>query len=169
MEASRLRCFQVQSLRSAGLAWPAPFVNRGRSTATLRSFALPDYVKPIPKQLKPESLEYLHQLGRFETPKPKFRDALLQSYLEYFHPAMPVLDFGDFVHNLQAHEGQGRAISLLLFQMVMFGGSSHCDIKYLRALGFFTRKSARRAMCLKVKVSYPFIHTDQRFRSYCNV
>lgn len=102
---------------------------------------LPLYLKPVPKLLKPESIDYLQRMGCFEIPAPHFRDALLQSYSEYFHPFMPVLDFADFEHNVQAPEGRG--ISLFLFQAVMFAGSSHCDIKLLRALEFLTRKAAR--------------------------
>lgn len=104
--------------------------------------------------MKPAEIDFLQAKGCFEIPAPKFRDALLLSYSEYFHPAMPVLDLADFVHNVQAPNGQGKQVSLFLFQAVMFAGSSHCDIKPLRALGFLTRKAARRALYLKAKVRY---------------
>lgn len=65
---------------------------------------------------------------------------------------MPVLDLIDFINIVQT-PGQGRGISLFLFQAVMFAGSSHCDIKFLRGLGFLTRKAARRALYLKTKVN----------------
>jgi hypothetical protein len=78
----------------------------------------------------------------------------LQSYAEYIHPAMPVLDLAQFVHDVTMPDILGNGVSLLLFQSVMFAGSSHCDIKPLRALGFLTRKAARRALYLKTKVRY---------------
>lgn len=125
---------------------------------------LPDFLEPVPTSLPPEDLEYLHKKGCFDIPAPKFRDAIFQSYAEFFHPGMPLLDLGRFLQVVTSQAPQNSRISLLLFQAVMFAGSAHVDIKPLRMLGFLTRKAARRALYLKTKVSQVKRHQSLRRR-----
>ena len=114
--------------------------------------SLPSYFEAVPKHLEPEDVQYLQSKGAFDIPSDRFRDAVLASYAEFVHPYTPLLDIDEFLCDIKNLRGRGHKISLLVFQAVMFAGTSHVDIKPLRHMGFLTRKAARRALYQRTKV-----------------
>ena len=80
---------------------------------------------------------------------------MLQAYVSYVHPFLPLLDIEELV---EAAENKGEMkISLILWQAVMFAGAAFVDIVHLESEGFTTHKEARRVYYEKVRVrSQPF-------------
>lgn len=93
---------------------------------------------------------YLQKSGALSVPEKSFRNALLESYIEYVHPYMPVLELHDFI-NITSQNSEER-VSLLLFQAVMFTGSAFVDMAHLISAGFPSRKAARKVLYQKAKV-----------------
>lgn len=114
--------------------------------------ALPGFIKPLPARIGADDVEYLEKKGALTVPPIALRNALLQSYVEYVHGYMPLLDLNDFLSAVQRSDGMTGHVSLLLFQAVMFAGAAFVDFEHLRAAGFQTRKAARKAFFQKARV-----------------
>lgn len=115
------------------------------------AYSIPSFLKPIPSYLAKEDVDYLYRKEALSVPEPELRDALIESYVHYIHPCLPILDLGMFTDILGGTSNE--RISFPLFQAVMFAGAAWVDIKPLRRLGFLTRKAARKAFYLKARVS----------------
>jgi len=115
------------------------------------SFSIPDFLSPPPAQLTKEDLNYLQQKRALSIPEPKLRSALIKSYILYVHPYYPIVDL-EALHDLLHGGSQQNPFSLLVFQTIMFAGSSFVEIKMLRQVGFLTRKAARNDFFLKARV-----------------
>lgn len=113
---------------------------------------LPSYIEPLPSHLDPEDIHYLTVKGALSIPSPALLNSILEGYVQYIHPFMPVLDLPKFLNVTRGPNAQGGKVSLLLFQAVMFAGSAYADIKPLRMTGFLTRKAARKALFKRVRV-----------------
>ncbi|RVX74797.1 hypothetical protein B0A52_01074 [Exophiala mesophila] len=94
-----------------------------KTSSSLETVSLPEFLEPVPSHLPPEDIEYLHKKGCFDIPAPKFRDAILRCYSEFSHPYMPLLDLGRFLYAITDPSPNTSRISLLLFQAVMFAGT----------------------------------------------
>ncbi|RMZ82000.1 hypothetical protein DV737_g2311, partial [Chaetothyriales sp. CBS 132003] len=94
-------------------------------------------------------------------PNTGLRNELLRCYAQYVHPYLPLLNLQDFIIPIERNDGH-NPISLLLFQAVMFAGTSFIDMGYLIAEGFDTRKAARRAFFQRVKLLYDFDYEVDR-------
>ncbi|KEF52111.1 uncharacterized protein A1O9_11737 [Exophiala aquamarina CBS 119918] len=117
------------------------------------SFSIPDFLSPPPAQLAKEDLTYLYQKRALSIPEPEFRSALIKSYILYVHPFYPIIDL-EALHDLLHGGSHQNPFSLLVFQTIMFTGSSFVEIKMLRRMGFLTRKAARNAFFLKARLLY---------------
>lgn len=117
---------------------------------------LPAFIKPIPKAVSPEDLDYLNAKKALTLPHPQLRDALLKAYVEYVHPYMPVMDVHPFLNAINDQTGQSGKISLLLFQAVMFVATAFVDEDLLKAEGYQDRREARKAFFSKARVSFFF-------------
>ncbi|CAP73574.1 uncharacterized protein PODANS_2_9380 [Podospora anserina S mat+] len=115
---------------------------------------LPAFIKPIPKAVSPEDLDYLNAKKALTLPHPQLRDALLKAYVEYVHPYMPVMDVHPFLNAINDQTGQSGKISLLLFQAVMFVATAFVDEDLLKAEGYQDRREARKAFFSKARVLY---------------
>lgn len=124
--------------------------------------SVPYFVKPIPPHLADEDVGYLFRKGALSVPEPALRDALLESYIDYIHPCLPLLDLDCLTSVIQGHVTADR-ISFPLFQAVMFAGAAWVDIKPLRKLGFLTRKAARKALYRKARASKTQHHGSQGY------
>ncbi|KAJ9608802.1 hypothetical protein H2200_006573 [Cladophialophora chaetospira] len=150
----------------------SPSIHSGRSPSTTNDCAskrasftkpiLPEYLEPIPDHLSPDDLEYLQRKGSFDIPSEKFRNALICSYGEWSHPYYPMFQIDEFLADIAKPTESTNKLSLLVFQAVLFAGSAHCDIKPLRAMGFMTRKAARRALFERTKALYHFGYEQNR-------
>ncbi|KAK5045906.1 hypothetical protein LTR84_008692 [Exophiala bonariae] len=117
------------------------------------SFSIPDFLSPPPAQLSKEDLNYLHQKRTLSIPEPELRSALIRSYILHVHPFYPIVDL-EALHDLLHGASHQNPFSLLVFQAIMFAGSSFVEIRMLREVGFLTRKAARNAFFLKARLLY---------------
>lgn len=97
-------------------------------------------------------IDYLFAKGALSIPDIRMRNALLQSYVQYVHPYMPLLDTTEILQIIDDDTGASGRISLLLFQGIMFAGTAFVDMEYLRDAGFSNRKAARKAFFQKARV-----------------
>lgn len=86
-------------------------------------------------------------------PSTPLQNGLLQSYVEYVHPYMPLMDLHGFLNIVNRRDGLNGQTSLLLYQAMMFSATAFVDMKYLREAGYATRKAARKAFFQKTRVS----------------
>ncbi|KAI8275564.1 Cutinase transcription factor 1 beta [Colletotrichum sp. SAR 10_98] len=123
---------------------------------------LPAFVKPLPAKIAQEDVTYLHAKGALTLPALPLQNALLQAYVEYVHPYMPLLELYDFLATINAHDGLNGQISLFLYQAVMFAATAFVDMKVLREAGYPTRKAARKAFFQKTRLLYDFDYESDR-------
>lgn len=114
---------------------------------------LPSFLRPLPANLLPEAVQYLHVMGALAVPAIPLQNALLQTYVEYINPCMPLMDLQNFLNIVYCRHGRNGQTSLLLFQSVMFAATAFVDVKYLREAGYKTRKEARKEFYQKIRVS----------------
>jgi hypothetical protein len=114
---------------------------------------LPPYIKPLPPRMTADDIQYLWKKGALSIPDTIFRNALLQAYIEYVHPYMPLIELHDFLRIVEQNNGENGKISLVLFQAVMFAGTAFVDMALLKSAGYSTRKAARKAFYQKARVS----------------
>ncbi|KAK2002678.1 fungal-specific transcription factor domain-containing protein [Colletotrichum falcatum] len=123
---------------------------------------LPAFVKPLPAKIAQEDVTYLHTKGALTLPALPLQNALLQAYIEYVHPYMPLLELYDFLAVINAQDGLCGQISLFLYQAVMFAATAFVDMKILREAGYPTRKAARKAFFQKTRLLYDFDYESDR-------
>lgn len=126
------------------------------------SSKLPSYLRPPSPDMDPEDVEYLSKKGAFTIPAPDLRDACLRSYFQYVQPCFPVLDMKRVQASINQSGPNPEKLSLLLFQAMIFVGSSWVDVRLLRKLGFLTRHAARKALHRKVRLLYDSDYEDDR-------
>jgi len=71
---------------------------------------------------------------------------------------MPLLDVHELIHTVDTNDSTS-AVSLLLFQAIMFAGVASVDMAYLQTAGYTNRRAARREFFQKTRVS------EKRFAS----
>ena len=113
---------------------------------------LPPGVGRPRQDFDPEDYQTLVARGALKVPHAALRDELLLSFVLYVHPYWPVLDLQDLLDAVYL-ETDFSQCSLLLYQAVMFAGSAFVDMRLLERSGFTSRRSARKALFDKVKVS----------------
>ena len=113
---------------------------------------LPKYVKPLPASMGLEEIAYLEKKGALRIPHRALRDELLRCYVEFVHPFMPLLDLREFLAAIDAEDGGLGEVSLIVFQAVMFTGSTFVDVGLLQEAGYLTRKEARRELFTRARV-----------------
>ena len=113
---------------------------------------LPGYLKPLPQGMTSVDIDYLFAKGALSLPNKPLRNALLRAYLEYVRPYMPLIEIHEFVQIIEGENGEYGRISLLLFQAIMFAGTTFVDKNFLDSAGFSSRKAARKAFFQKARV-----------------
>jgi hypothetical protein len=136
--------------------------NAGRTAQFLNSLELPDagsqlpaFVRPLPSKISPEDVQYLALKGALTLPNITLQNALLQCYIEYVYPYMPLIDLHDFLSIVDRRDGVNGQTSLLLYQSIMFSATAFVDMRHLREAGFPSRKAARKAFFQKTRVRFP--------------
>jgi len=128
----------------------------GAAAAADQPVLLPAFLRPLPARITAEDVQYLAAKGALSLPGAALQGALLQAYVEYVHPYMPLLELHDFLSILDARDGRRGQVSLLLFQAIMFAATAFVDTKALREAGYATRKMARKAFFQKTRVCCPW-------------
>ncbi|KAK2602255.1 hypothetical protein N8I77_008804 [Diaporthe amygdali] len=123
---------------------------------------LPAWVKPLPDKIGPDEIAYLQRKGALSIPDPPLQNALLQAYVEYVHPYMPLLELFDFLNLINAGDGQGGQVSLLLYHAVLFAGSAFVKKKALSEHGYPNRKAARKIFFQRARLLYDFDYDSDR-------
>ena len=113
---------------------------------------LPNYIRALPLGFDPDDIEFLNKKGALTLPKDELRDQLLRSYVQHVHPFLPLIDIEDFLAPIEEESGSSQ-ISLMLFHAVMFAAAAYIDFSLLQAEGHESRKSARKFLFQKAKVS----------------
>lgn len=128
------------------------------------SSKLPAFLRPLPTKIAAEDVKYLHIKGALSLPTLPLQNALLQAYVEFVHPYMPLMDLNHFLGTISTRDGRNGQTSLFLYQAVMFAASAFVDMKYLREGGYTTRKAARKSFFQKTRVSlsHPWLTDDVR-------
>lgn len=114
---------------------------------------LPAYIRRLPPRITPQDLNYLAAKDALHIPDDEFRNELLRTYVDVFHPFMPVLDLESFLTPILCGTSH-NPISLLLFQAVMFVSVAFVDSQFLRSRGYPNRKAARKVFFNRVRVLY---------------
>jgi hypothetical protein len=113
---------------------------------------LPSYLKPLPERMTSAQVDYLFAKGALSLLDIPVRNALFQSYLEFVHPYMPLIEVTELMEVIEEGTGASGRISLLLFQAIMFAGAAFVDMEFLQQAGFTNRKLARKAFFQKARV-----------------
>lgn len=117
-----------------------------------QSFTLPGFVRPLPQRLDPLDAAFLQSKGAFDLPNLDLRHALLQAYVEFVDPSMPILEVNEFLTVVDCQDGAFGKVSLLVLQAVMFAGSTFVDLAHLRRAGFQSRQQARKSFYQRARV-----------------
>ncbi|PNY29426.1 Cutinase transcription factor 1 beta [Tolypocladium capitatum] len=151
------------------LAGHADLFGNGRTAQFLNSLEPPDagaqlppFVRPLPAKIAPDDVHYLHAKGALTLPSVPLQNALLQAYVEYVHPYMPLMDLHEFLGIVGRRDGLNGQASLLLYQAVMFSATAFADMGHLREAGYATRKAARKAFFQKTRLLYDFDYESDR-------
>lgn len=113
---------------------------------------LPSFIKALPAHLTVEDVAYLRHKGIFQIPATGCRNEILRAYFHFVYPLMPLLDVETFLGPMLAGESSEK-ISLMLLYAVLCSGAAHIEIGVLQALGYESRKSARKAFFDRARVS----------------
>ncbi|KIV88037.1 hypothetical protein PV10_09211 [Exophiala mesophila] len=136
---------------SPGSARPLPQAPRPREFIKVD---LP-FIQPFWSQRASRHEQYLQQCGAFLSPPPKLRNALLESYVEYIHPLLPLVDIHEILEAV-ALNGSGRKISLLLFQAILLASSAFVKDEEISAAGYRNRYYLREELGERVRMLYDF-------------
>ncbi|ODH33550.1 hypothetical protein ACO22_03298 [Paracoccidioides brasiliensis] len=122
---------------------------------------LPNFISPLPAKFQSDDIAYLEAKGALTIPPQGLRNELMKSYLQFVHPYMPLLELDDFLRTMACDDGS-RRMSLLLFQATMFAGTAFISMKHLMAIGYESRKDARKAFFQRARVLYDFDYEVDR-------
>ncbi|KAJ4047632.1 hypothetical protein NW761_007341 [Fusarium oxysporum] len=111
---------------------------------------VPPGFKPLPTKVAAEDVRYLRSKGALSVPSVPLQSALLQAYVEYVNPYMP-LELFPFLNAINAGDGRAEKVSLLMYQAVMFAATAFVDIEVLLEAGYANRKAARKSFFQKTR------------------
>ncbi|KAF9886172.1 hypothetical protein FE257_011997 [Aspergillus nanangensis] len=117
------------------------------------SIGVPDYIAELPDRLDENDLEFLASKGALCLPTAKFRGELLNAYILWVHPQIPVLNLDEFLKAIVYNDGMNR-ISLLLFHAAMYAASAFVEIDHIRDEGYPSRKAAREVLFSRAKALF---------------
>jgi hypothetical protein len=88
-------------------------------------------------------------------PPPALRKAILQAFVDFVYPQLPIVNVQDLVTEIDGagDEGTGK-VSLLLYQAVMFAGIAYVPHHRLLEYGFHTHHLARREYFRRAEACY---------------
>jgi hypothetical protein len=98
-----------------------------------------------------ETWQFLRFKNALDIPTITLRRALLDAYIAFVHPSMPVLDLPRVLDSILMSQDECR-LSPLLLQAMMFAASAFVDTQALQAAGYRFRSDLRRDLFHKVKV-----------------
>ncbi|KAH8691875.1 fungal-specific transcription factor domain-containing protein, partial [Talaromyces proteolyticus] len=139
---------------------------KSNSPLTSLSIDLPLYIRPLRAAISPVDLDFLSMKGAFELPQDHLGEALLDTYLQFVHPYILVLDRANLLRVFDTRSvpsvdcDEDSKLSLLLYWAIIFAASSHIKMSILQEMGYDSRSAARRALFRKTKLLYD-LHIEQ--------
>ncbi|OAQ60655.2 C6 transcription factor (Ctf1B) [Pochonia chlamydosporia 170] len=119
--------------------------------------AIPPYVKPFPKTMSKDDIDYLVRKQVLNLPSVKFRNICLQGYVEWVHFFCPLLDLGAFLNSISCPSDQrDDGVSLMLLYAVLLTGVAFIDERYILDAGYESRLAVRKEFFTKAKILYSF-------------
>jgi len=73
------------------------------------------------------------------------------AFVDFVYPLMPVVELPEFLGTLYLHKYPG-AVSLLLYQAVLFSAIPFLEMCHIKELGFVDRKSAHKDFFQRTRV-----------------
>lgn len=95
---------------------------------------------------------YLRDEGALTFPTLQTCLPVIQAYFEWFHPCFPILDRPSLARRLTTMD-----ISPLLFQAMLFIGTTYCDEEAVVAMGFRDRSEAKSLLYTRARLLF---HAD---------
>lgn len=117
----------------------------------IKSWSLPAYITPLPKELQETDAAYLQSRGCFTIPSDSARDELLRCYAKWVHPFTPMLDLAEIVNTVFGWRST-ETVSLLLFQSMLLAASAYTNLD----LGLGDKKETRKILYERCRLLYDF-------------
>ncbi|PVH77661.1 hypothetical protein DL98DRAFT_534600 [Cadophora sp. DSE1049] len=160
-----------------GIPPDPPTTSKVLLTFSQENGSLYNIFETFPPHLDAADLAYLHSHDALTLPTESFQIALLSAYINFVHVKMPILDMRQFLSivkrgndRLDVDEGKnddpkpsnGKKISFLLFQAVLFAGVEYVGSEVLDEEGFESRENAKETLFNRVRLLYDFDTCTQR-------
>lgn len=94
-------------------------------------------------------IDFITSQGAYTFPVPSVCDTILHSYFAWFHPCFPIVDRAETSISYAAN-----TLSPLLFQALLFVGSSYCPNGVIQEMGFKDRHVAKAHFYQRAKLLY---------------
>lgn len=117
------------------------------------SLVLPPYIMPCRQNLSKREIRCLRDQGAFVVPEGHLRDSLIQTYVQFVYPHLPVIDIADFATAMTGSDGSSK-VSLLVLQAIYYSATEYVGIDILTASGFPSRMLARKIFFERAKNLY---------------
>lgn len=113
---------------------------------------LPEFIKPFPPGLWAVDFQYLKSKGALSLPDPDVQDALVDAYVQHVQSRFHLLSALDLVQMVRRREEQDKALSLLLYQSVLYTAAAFVDAHFIQKAGYSSRRAARKDLYDKTRV-----------------
>lgn len=113
---------------------------------------LPLYFNSLPTTLSLEDMAFLAKKGALSVPPRSFTRVILCRYVEFVHPALPLIDICSSITAINDCTGQSGKISFLLLLAMIYAALPFVELKHVRPLGFMSKLDARTSYYKKIKV-----------------
>lgn len=117
---------------------------------------LPDYAGPLACSITREDCNVLSNEGAFRVPDTEARGRILNAYIQFVHPSLPILNLEDFMMVVDKSYNGSQGISFLLFQAVVFAATAFQTTSDLSQQGFKNRKDARQTRFNRLKLLFSY-------------
>lgn len=123
----------------------------GEATGSIGgTIQVPEFVTKPSLDIDQEDLAYLAARGVFDLPPTVTLHKILQCYLDYVYPLLPILDIHNLFHAVYGHTSR---ISLPLLYGIMLAASAFVDENTLAQTGYQSLFEWRSSLRRKLRVS----------------
>ncbi|OQU98055.1 Fungal specific transcription factor domain-containing protein [Cladophialophora immunda] len=124
--------------------------------------SLPKYIKQLPREFGLISAVLPAYRQCLCIPGDPLRNELLQNYVRLVRPYCPVICATEIMTAVETNGQNGEPINLLLFQAIMFAGSTFASEEGILLDGFPSRKSAQHELLKRLQLLYELdVEKDQ--------
>ncbi len=124
---------------------------------------LPAFIKSLPGNLGVDEVTFLIGKGVFLFPPWHVQTVLLNAFVEFVYPQMPVLDLPAFLQGVFGGD-RGKPVSLFLYYAVLFAAIAFVEPEYVRQTIFADKIEARMTYFTRARVSFFLRDTLPRCR-----